>query len=145
MSCNLNEGIGFLYLGSSPTTSRTDYAVAVPYPDSGKAVFETSRMVDSARNANGEMVGRMVGRSLSKQNMGWNKLTCAKWWEFNRWVEQGHFSLYCHFFNINFGRWETRLMYVSDFKASPGPIDPITGEPEYITDASVNVIDCGVD
>lgn len=141
---DLRENRGFLYWSSSPGVSRESYEVAVPYPDLGSAAFETSRMVDSARNARGEMVGRMVGRSIDKQNMAWSKLSCAVWWEMNRWIENGHFTFYCHYFNFNLGRWETRLFYVGDFKASPGPVDPATGEPQYIQDASVNVIDCGI-
>lgn len=144
MPVYLGERVGFLYLGSSPITSRSDYAIALPYPTVGSAAFETSRMVDSARNANGEMVGRQIGRSVSKQNMGWSRISCEKWWEFNRWIEAGHFTFYCHYFNFNMGRWETRLFYVGDFKASPGPVDPDTGMPAYLVDASVNVIDCGV-
>ena len=144
MPYDLNENVGFIYLGSSAATNRANYAVALPYPDLGGALVETSRMVDSARNANGEVVGRQVGRSVSKQSMAWNKLSCEKWWEFNRWIEQGHFTFYCCYFNFNLGQWETRLFYAGDFKVMPGPVDRTTGMPEYLSSASVNVIDCGV-
>lgn len=144
MPAKLNEKLGFLYWGSGPETNRENYEVAVPYPTLGSALFETSRMVDSARNARGEMVGRQVGRSIDKQSMGWSKLSREVWWAMNRWIEAGHFTFYCHYFNMNLGRWETRLFYISDLKAMPGPVDPVTGEPEYLSDASANVIDCGV-
>ena len=68
----MEEKTGYIYLGSSPATDRENYAIMVPYPDEGKAPFETSRMVDSARNANGEVVGRMVGRSVHKQSLAWS-------------------------------------------------------------------------
>ena len=144
MPVTLNEALGFLYWGSSSATSRENYEIAVPYPTLGSALFETSRMVDSARNARGEMVGRQVGRSIDKQNMAWSKLSCEVWWRMNRWIEAGHFTFYCHYFNFNLGRWETRLFYVSDMKCSPYLIDPASGMPDFVTDASVNVIDCGV-
>lgn len=139
-----HEKTAYLYLGASPATSRTDYAVTVPCPSAGKAAFETSRMVDSARNASGELVGRMVGRSLHKQNLAWERIACEKWWEMNRWFEQGHFTFYCHLFNHNLGRWETRLFYLGDVKTNPFLVDPGTGEPRFYRDASFNVIDCGV-
>lgn len=141
---DLNEGRGFLYFGASPNTSKTNYAIKVPYPTLGKAPFTTSRLVDSARNANGTMVGRMVGRSIDKQEMGWDVISCALWWEMNRWFENNHFTFYCHYFNFNTGKWLTRLMYISDVAVSPEFINAATGEPEYLRNASVNVIDCGV-
>lgn len=134
----------FMYWGSTPNTNRENYEVAVPYPSFGQGLFETSRMVDSARNAQGEMVGRQIGRSVSKQNMSWSALPREKWWEMNRWIENGHFTFYCHYFDFNLGRWETRLFYVSDLKCNPYLIDPSSGMPAFVTDASANVIDCGV-
>ena len=86
------SGAGYIYLGASSDTSRTSYAIALPYPDLDKAAFETSRMVDSARNANGEVVGRQVGRSVHKQNLAWSKMDKEKWWEMNRWFDDGHFT-----------------------------------------------------
>lgn len=134
----------FLYLGDSPATSRTNYAISVPYPSVGGACFETSRMVDAARNANGEMVGRMVGRSVDKQSMSWARIPCETWWALHRWFEAGHFTFYCHYFNHNLGRWETRLFYLGDVKANPMRVNSATGAPAYYQDASFNVIDCGV-
>lgn len=134
----------FLYLGSTPSTNTQNYAVAVPFPSEGKAAFETSRMIDSARNANGEIVGRQIGRSIDKQNMAWDVLPREKWWEMNRWFEQGHFTFYCHYFNHNLGCWQTKLFYLGDVKTSPFLVDPESGEPAFYRDAGFNVIDCGV-
>ena len=71
MPIDLKENKGFIYLGATPQTDRSNYAIAAPYPTQGKAPFTTSRIVDSARNAQGTMVGRMVGRSVDKQELGW--------------------------------------------------------------------------
>lgn len=90
------------------------------------------------------MVGRMVGRSLDKQEMSWDTISCRLWWAMNRWFEAGHFTFYCHYFNHNLGRWETRLFYLSDVKVSPDLVDPGTGEPAFYRDAAYNIIDCGV-
>ena len=144
MPIDLKEPTGFLYLGASPYTDKTNYSVKVPYPDMGSALFTTSRLVDSARNAQGTMVGRMVGRSIDKQEMGWSVISCQLWWEMNRWFENGHFTFYCHYFNFNTGRWLTRLMYLSDVKVSPGLVENETGEPVFLRDAGFSVVDCGV-
>lgn len=138
------QGTGFLYLGSSPDTNAENYTIAVPYPSEGQALFETTRMVDSGRNANGELVGRVVGRSNDKQNMSWAVMPCEKWWEMNRFFENGHFTFYCCYFNHNLGQWNTRLFYLGDVKANPYIVNPQSGEPAFYRDASFNVIDCGV-
>ena len=144
MSIERFEQEGFLYLSAAADVSRTHYEVAVPYPTEGGAVFETSRMVDAGRNANGTMVGRMVGRACGKQNMRWSAISCARWWALNRFLEAGNFTFYCHYFNFNLGVWETRLFYAGDVKCSPYFVDAGTGAPRYLKDASLNVIDCGV-
>ena len=132
---------GFLYLGEGPDTGPQNYAVAVPYPDQGP--FSTSRRVDSARSATGELVGRMVGRSLDKQELHWQQIGCQQWWAMNRWFEAGHFTFYCRYFNHNLGLWQTRRFYLSDVKCSPDLVDPGTGRPAFYRDAGFSVIDCG--
>ena len=134
----------FLYLGESAATNAQNFSVRVPYPSQGGALFETTRMVNAARNARGEMVGRVVGRSLHKQTLQFAKIPCATWWSMNRWFENGHFTFYCHFFNHNFGRWETRLFYLGDIKTNPVRISSASGVPAYYADAVLSVIDCGV-
>lgn len=134
----------FLYLGETPDTSRTCYAVKVPYPNRDNAAFETRRMVDAGRNLNGELVGRMVGRSLQKQSLAWARMPCHTWWEMHRWFEAGHFTFYCHFFNHSVGAWQTRLFYMGDVAATPARVNTATGTPAYYTNASFSVIDCGV-
>ena len=71
-------------------------------------------------------------------------MPAEKWWEMNRWFDDGHFTFYCHYFNHNFGRWETRLFYLGDVKTNPFVVSKETGEPRFYRDASFNVIDCGV-
>lgn len=132
---------GFLYLGDGADVTETHYAVKVPYPDKGP--FATSRMVDAARNAEGELVGRMVGRSLDKQELRWDSIPCEDWWRMNRWFEAGHFSFYCRYFSHNVGRWQTRRFYLGDVKCEPDLVDPGTGRPAFYRSAAFSVIDCG--
>ncbi len=139
-----DEQYAYLYLGDSPDVTAQSCAVKVPYPTVGSAAFETARMVDAARNANGEMVGRMVGRSSDKQTLGWKRIACRDWWAMHRWFEAGHFTFYCRYFDHNTGVWRTRLFYLGDVRANPVRVDEITGAPAWYEDAAFSVIDCGV-
>lgn len=142
MRVRIKETLGFIYLGAEPDTDKSNYAIAVPYPTKGP--FTSTNQVDGARNAQGTFIGRVVGRTMDKQEMTWQVISCEAWWELNRWLENGHFTCYVHYFNHNMGQWMTRLFYISDRKVEPTMIDPGTGEAAYYRNASVNVIDCGV-
>lgn len=51
----------------------------VPAPDAGYEIIETTN-VDSARNANGVVVGQVVGRNQWKiNNLSWSNLTPEQW------------------------------------------------------------------
>lgn len=129
----------FMYWGSS----KGDRDLAIPFPSSSSGVFETSRAVDSARNANNVVVGQMVGRSVAKQNMTWAALPCDIWWEMNNWVEEHGMFFWCHYFDHCRGRWDDRRFYCGNFKCTPSMVDPDTGIPKYYKSCSVNVIDTG--
>lgn len=130
----------FIYLGATANTDWQDYSIAVPYPTA--APFETARLVDSGRNANGTMVGRMVGRSIDKVTLSWEKIACEDWWHMNRWFEAGHFTFYCHYFSHNTGRWITRLYYLGNVKVEPQLVRE-DGQPSYYRNASFSLVDCG--
>lgn len=115
--------------------------LAIPFPSEG--TFETSRAVNSARNASNVVVGQMVGRSVDKQSMTWKVLAREKWWEINRWIEAHGMFFYCKYFAHNTGKWMIRRFYCGDPKCSPFKIDPATGVPQVYLDCSINVIDMG--
>lgn len=138
-----NEDTKFLYIGAEANTSKTNYAVAVPYPSEGMAGFATSRMVSAGRNADGAMVGQLVGRAVDKQQLGWQRITCEKWWQLHRWFTDGHFTFYCHYFDHNCGVWRTRLFYLGDVSVNPYNVEQ-SGAGRYYRDARFSVIDCGV-
>lgn len=129
----------FMQLGASPS----DLSLSIPYPTQDKALFETSRFVDSARNANGVLVGQQVGRSIDKQSMSWAVMDAQLWWEINNWIEEHGMFFWCRYFSHNFGVWKLRKFYCSDFKAQPCMVDPATGVPAFYKDCSFNVIDVG--
>lgn len=127
----------FMYWGME----RGDLSLTVPFPSSGP--FETARIVDSARNANGEVVGQMVGRSVDKQSMSFNVLPCEKWWEMNRWIEKNGMFFWCHYFSHNLGKWQDRRFYCGDFSCEPFKVDANTGIPAFYRNCKINVIDMG--
>lgn len=129
----------FMYWGAAK--GATD--VAIPFPSVGGAAFLTSRNVDAGRNANGVVVGQMVGRPVDKQEMSWAALPCEKWWEMNRWITDNGMFFWCHYFNHNLGRWMDRRFYCGDFSCMPALVNPQTGIPDRYEKCSVNVIDMG--
>lgn len=141
MASILGEDVRFMQIGVTADNLTLD----IPYPSLGKGAFQTTRMVDAGRNANGEVVGQMVGRSNDKQNMGWAAISCEKWWEINNWFETNGMFFYCRYFNHNTGAWVTRKFYAGDIQVEPRNLDPTTQIPRdgVYHNASFNVIDCG--
>ena len=117
--------------------------VAIPFPSFDSGVFEVSRAVSSGRNANGAVVGQMVWRSVSKQNMSWTVLPNTKWWEMNQFVESNGMFFWCHYFDHSTGVWRDRKFYCGDFSCQPFGVNPSTGVPQFYRNCSVNVIDMG--
>ena len=132
----------FIYL--APSIYNNDLygdILAISFPSEG--TFETSRAVNSARNANNVVVGQMVGRSVDKQNMAWSVLPKEQWWKINRWFESHGMFFYCKYFAHNTGKWMIRRFYCGDVKCDPYKIDAATGVPAFYRNCSVNVIDMG--
>ena len=137
----LNEDGRFMQIGISPS----DLTLQVPYPSIGQGLFQTSRMVDAGRNANGAVVAQQIGRSVDKQNMGWTVISCEKWWEINRWLEEHGMFFYCRYFNHNTGVWKVRMFYAGDPQVEPRNLDPETQIPRdgVYYNATLNVVDMG--
>lgn len=137
----LNEDGRFMQIGMSPTS----LTLQVPFPSIGQGLFQTSRLVDAGRNANGAVVGQMIGRSVDKQNMGWTAISCEKWWEINRFIENNGLFFYCRYFNHNLGEWKVRRLYAGDPQVEPRNLDPETQVPRdgVYHNATLNVIDMG--
>lgn len=136
---NLHEDARFIYIGKT----KDSQPLAIPFPSIGQGAFETVRIVDAGRNANGAVVGQQIGRSMDKQNMGWRAISCEKWWEINNWFETNGMFFYCRYFSHNTGQWRTRKFYVSDIKCEPYMVNPATGIPREYHNATFNVVDTG--
>ena len=114
----------------------------VPYPSSSSGLQNVATFVNSARNANGVVIGEVVGRNVSKVEITWAMLTPEEWstilMEFDK-------SFYFDFRYIDMvtNDWVTRRFYVGDRSARPFMIDPKTNRPKYYVNCKANVIDVG--
>lgn len=112
-----------------------------PAPDRGLN-FLVVTTVDSARNANNELVGQKVGRDQFKvENLTWFSLDAETWsrllQEFDNFVVRATIP------NMVTNQRMTLDMYCGNRTAEPRDIDPETMMPTQYTNCKVNIIDCG--
>lgn len=114
---------------------------AYPQPRRGLELL-TATIVDSARNANGVVVGQKVGRDQQKLNaLQWAYMDAKTWSKLLQ--EFKNFFVTVTYVDMVTGTWTTRKMYPGDRTAKPFHIDPATGLPLDYIDCKVNLIDCG--
>jgi hypothetical protein len=90
-------------------------------PDPSTYSGTTSTVVDSARNAEGVMVGGVIRDDIGKIEMTWSFITVQAWADILKRFsikQGGSFTNSVTFFCQDTGGWETREMYVNDRKAS---------------------------
>ena len=93
--------------------------VAIPEPSTYSAT--TATVVDSARNAEGYMVGAVIRDDIGKISMTWNFITVENWAKIMALfstAKGGSFTNPVTFFCQDSGTWETREMYVNDRTAN---------------------------
>ena len=80
----------------------------------------TATFVDSARNAEGVMIGSVIRDDVAKVELTWRFLTVQQWADINACFKKsagGKFINNVTFFDQSTGGYATRLMYVSDRNA----------------------------
>ena len=113
-----------------------------PQPRRGLEMLSAT-IVDSARNANGVVVGQKVGRDQQKlNNLFWGYLTAEQWSAMLQIFDKNFFVTVTYPDMVN-NRWTTRKMYPGDRTATPYHLDPNTGLPADYINCKVNIIDCG--
>ena len=116
--------------------------VEFPQPRRGLD-FMVSTLVDSARNANGVVVGQKIGRDQQKlDNVVWGYLTAEQWSQMLQIFDQ-NFFVTARYPDMVTNSWTTRKMYPGDRTATPYFIDDDTGLPTGYINCRVNLIDCG--
>lgn len=112
--------------------------VALPPPVRGMEIV-TSRVVDSRRNANGTVVGQLIGRKLYKiNNLQWKGLDAETWSSIQRLLEP-------FFVNVTFTNEHneriTLKMYPGDTAGQPYQINGVSYD--FYESCKFNLIDCG--
>lgn len=114
------------------------------FPEPSKYSGNTATLVDSARNAQGKVVGAVIRDDVGKVEMSWNFLTVKQWADILKCFSLsrgGNFYNNVTFFCQDIGDWTTREMYVSDRKADMFRRDPNTGAVIGYTGASLSLIE----
>lgn len=112
-----------------------------PAPQRGLE-FIVSTNVNSGRNANGEVIGQVVGRNQNKaNNLVWPFLDAQTWAEMLQ--EFDDFFVIATIPDMVHNTWQTIKMYPGDRSAEPYWIDPFTKLPTHYINCKVNIIDCG--
>lgn len=113
------------------------------FPEPSSYSSSTSTLVDSARNAEGMMVGSVIRDGVSKVELKWNYLTVAQWASIQKCFSEQHGGKFINlvsFFDQSVGGWVDKNMYVSDRNAGMWRRDPKTGDILGWTDCSLSLV-----
>ena len=114
------------------------------FPEPSAYSANTSTLVDSARNAEGRMVGSVIRDDISKVELSWKYLTVEQWARIQKCFRQssgGKFINNVTYFDQSVGGWVTKEMYVSDRKSGLWRRDANTGDVLGWTDCSLSLIE----
>jgi hypothetical protein len=115
--------------------------VNLPVPSRGLTV-QRQQFVDSARNAQGQIIAQRINRRLIKfDSVEWAHLTAVEWRAILLEIEKFEGELY--FFNNLLGQFQTMKVYWGDASEEPFKINPTTGEVLEYINCKCNIIDCG--
>lgn len=114
--------------------------VALPWPKRGLTI-EREQLVDSGRNALGQVVSQKINRRLTKINeLEWPYLTADQWHDIL--VEVEKFTGTVTFYDALAGGKITRKVYWGNCTETPFNVDEDGNILDYIN-CKCNLIDCG--
>ena len=114
------------------------------FPEPSVYTGNTSTLVDSARNAQGVMIGAVLRDDVAKVEISWKYLTVEQWARVQKCFRQssgGKFINLVSFFDQSVGGWVTKEMYVSDRKSGMWRRDPENGDILGWTDCSLSLVE----
>lgn len=115
--------------------------VSLPFPATGLKV-ERQQLVDSKRNAKGEVVAQKINRRLFKfSSLTWKHLTASEWRAIQQEIDKFEGTL--TYWDNPTGSFKTRKVYWGDESAEVFKINPTTGEVLEYLDCSVSIVDMG--
>ena len=114
------------------------------FPEPSSYSVNTSTLVDSARNAQGVMIGAVLRDDVAKVEISWKYLTVEQWARVQKCFRQssgGKFINLVSFFDQSVGGWVTKEMYVSDRKSGMWRRDPENGDILGWTDCALSLVE----
>ncbi len=114
------------------------------FPEPSAYSGNTSTLVDSARNAQGVMIGAVLRDDVAKVEISWKYLTVEQWASVQKCFRQssgGKFINLVSFFDQSVGGWVTKEMYVSDRKSGMWRRHPESGDILGWTDCSLSLVE----
>lgn len=115
--------------------------INLPAPARGLKVIRT-QLVDSGRNANGQVISQKVNRRQIKfDNLYWPHLKASQWQTILNEIEKFEGDL--TFWNALSGAFETIRVYWGDATEEPFKVNKATGEVTEYINCQCNIIDCG--
>lgn len=115
--------------------------VELPVPATGLTV-KRQQFVDSARNAQGQVVAQKINRRIVKfDNLVWKHLTATEWSAILQEIEKFEGTL--TFWDALSKSFITRRVYWGDAEEEVFKINPTTGEILEYINCSCNLIDMG--
>ena len=121
--------------------------IEFPCPSTGLEII-ISTAVNSARNAQAEVIGEKVGRDVLKyNNLHWSWLPGETWEQML--TVFSNFFVTAKVWDMCGGEWKTIKMYPGDRSAEVYWIDNDPDSPRYMRpknyrNCKVNIIDCGL-
>lgn len=107
---------------------------------SGKSTIST--LVDSGRNANGNLIGQVIGNDKHKYEVNFKYLAAEDWRRFLSNFDRDQGGLFINEFvvyDMAKGQFVTKTCYVGD--RSGTPFKTLDGIPETYRDAQANLIE----
>lgn len=114
------------------------------FPEPSAYSGNTSTLVDSARNAQGVMIGAVLRDDVAKVEISWKYLTVEQWASVQKCFRQssgGKFINLVNFFDQSVGGWVTKEMYVSDRKSGMWRRHPESGDILGWTDCALSLVE----
>lgn len=114
------------------------------FPEPSAYTANTSTLVDSARNAQGKMIGSVIRDDVGKVEISWKYLTVEQWARIQQCFRRssgGKFINLVEYFDQSVGGWVTKEMYVSDRKSGMWRRDPKNGDVLGWTECALSLIE----
>lgn len=112
-------------------------------PEPSEYTGTTATIVDSARNAEGYMIGAVIRDDVGKVQCKWNYISAQNWANILSLFSSargGSFTNMVTFYSQDSNGWETREMYVNDRTAKVFKRDK-NGNIQGYLDASLSLIE----